>query len=84
MAAELGFTEGIPLVSGAGDKVAGCLGAGIVDYGDTILKLHLTAKSAPVYRNIDRIWKNADWMFCHRRFQVTSMRHTLLQVQELH
>ena len=42
------------------------------------LKLHLTAKSAPVYRNIDRIWKNADWMFCHRRFQVTSMRHTLL------
>lgn len=26
MAAELGFTEGIPLVSGAGDKVAGCLG----------------------------------------------------------
>lgn len=38
MAAELGFTEGIPLVSGAGDKVAGCLGAGIVDYGDTIFE----------------------------------------------
>lgn len=38
MAAEVGLTAGIPLVSGAGDKVAGCLGAGIVDYGDTIFE----------------------------------------------
>ncbi len=38
MAKEAGLTAGIPLVSGAGDKVAGCLGAGIVDYGDTIFE----------------------------------------------
>lgn len=38
MAKEVGLTAGIPLVSGAGDKVAGCLGAGIVDYGDTIFE----------------------------------------------
>lgn len=33
-----GLLEGIPLVSGAGDKAAGCLGAAIVDYGDTIFE----------------------------------------------
>lgn len=33
-----GLTQGIPLVSGAGDKAAGCLGAAIVDYGDTIFE----------------------------------------------
>lgn len=33
-----GLTEGIPLVSGAGDKAAGCLGAAVVDYGDTIFE----------------------------------------------
>lgn len=33
-----GLKEGIPLVSGAGDKAAGCLGAAIVDYGDTIFE----------------------------------------------
>lgn len=34
----LGLTSGIPLVSGAGDKPAGCLGAAVVDPGDTILE----------------------------------------------
>lgn len=38
MAQVLGLKAGIPLVSGAGDKAAGCLGAGIVDYGDTIFE----------------------------------------------
>ena len=38
MADLLGLTAGIPLVSGAGDKAAGCLGAGIVEYGDTIFE----------------------------------------------
>lgn len=33
-----GLKEGIPLVSGAGDKAAGCLGAAIVDYGNTIFE----------------------------------------------
>lgn len=38
MAAATGLKSGIPLVSGAGDKPAGCLGAAIVDCGDTILE----------------------------------------------
>lgn len=38
MAALTGLKAGIPLVSGAGDKAAGCLGAGIVDYGDMIFE----------------------------------------------
>ncbi len=33
-----GLRSGIPLVAGAGDKVAGCLGAGIVKPGDAILE----------------------------------------------
>lgn len=38
MAKITGLPAGIPLVSGAGDKVAGCLGAAIVEYGDTIFE----------------------------------------------
>lgn len=38
MADVIGLHSGIPLVSGAGDKAAGCLGAGIVNYGDTIFE----------------------------------------------
>lgn len=38
MANIIGLKAGIPLVSGAGDKPAGCLGAGIVNYGDTIFE----------------------------------------------
>ena len=38
MAAATGLKPGIVLVSGAGDKPAGCLGAGIVNYGDTIFE----------------------------------------------
>jgi xylulokinase len=33
-----GMKAGIPLVSGAGDKAAGCIGAGIVDRGDMIFE----------------------------------------------
>lgn len=33
-----GLWSGIPLVSGAGDKVTGCLGAGIVNTGDSIFE----------------------------------------------
>ena len=33
-----GLRSGIPLVSGAGDKVTGCLGAGIVNPGDAIFE----------------------------------------------
>lgn len=33
-----GLKAGIPLVSGAGDKPAGCLGAAVVDYGDCIFE----------------------------------------------
>ena len=33
-----GLKQGIPLISGAGDKAAGCLGAAIVEYGDTIFE----------------------------------------------
>ena len=38
MAAQTGLKAGIPLVSGAGDKPAGCLGAAIVDPGDLIFE----------------------------------------------
>ncbi len=38
MAEELGLKSGLPLVSGAGDKVAGCVGAGILDFGDMIFE----------------------------------------------
>lgn len=38
MAAITGFMQGIPLVSGAGDKVAGCLGSNVVNDGDMILE----------------------------------------------
>lgn len=34
----IGLKEGIPLVAGAGDKVAGCLGAGIVEPGESIFE----------------------------------------------
>lgn len=33
-----GLRSGIPLIAGAGDKVAGCLGAAIVNPGDTIFE----------------------------------------------
>ncbi len=38
MAGVIGLKAGIPLVSGAGDKAAGCLGSAIVNYGDTIFE----------------------------------------------
>lgn len=38
MAKELGLPSGIPLVSGAGDKAAGCLGAAILKPGDAIFE----------------------------------------------
>jgi xylulokinase len=38
MAELTGFTSGIPLVSGAGDKIAGCLGANVVNSGDMIFE----------------------------------------------
>lgn len=38
MAKETGLKAGIPLVAGAGDKVAGCVGAGILDIGDMIFE----------------------------------------------
>ncbi len=34
-AAVTGLPSGIPLAAGAGDKIAGCIGAGILDPGDT-------------------------------------------------
>ncbi len=38
MAAVTGLKSGIPLVSGAGDKVAGCVGAGVLTPGDLIFE----------------------------------------------
>ncbi|MDR1137371.1 MAG: hypothetical protein LBK91_03520 [Synergistaceae bacterium] len=38
VAREVGLKAGIPLVSGAGDKVAGCLGAAIVDPGEMVFE----------------------------------------------
>ncbi|MEG0256974.1 MAG: FGGY family carbohydrate kinase [Christensenella sp.] len=38
MASAIGLKSGIPLVSGAGDKAAGCLGAAIVEPGDMIFE----------------------------------------------
>ena len=38
MASVTGLKAGIPLVSGAGDKAAGCLGAAIVNHGDMIFE----------------------------------------------
>jgi xylulokinase len=38
MAREVGLKSGIPLVSGAGDKVAGCLGAAIVTPGEMVFE----------------------------------------------
>lgn len=37
-ASELGIPSGIPLIAGAGDKIAGCIGAGILATGDTIFE----------------------------------------------
>lgn len=37
-ASDIGLKSGIPLVSGAGDKSAGCLGAAIVEPGDMIFE----------------------------------------------
>ncbi|MDD3138789.1 MAG: FGGY family carbohydrate kinase [Lachnospiraceae bacterium] len=38
MAFEVGIASGIPLISGAGDKIAGCIGAGILNEGDMIFE----------------------------------------------
>lgn len=38
MAKITGLKAGIPLIAGAGDKVAGCVGAGILDIGDMIFE----------------------------------------------
>ena len=38
MADEIGLKSGIPLVSGAGDKVAGCLGAAVVTPGEMVFE----------------------------------------------
>lgn len=37
-ARQIGLKAGIPLVAGAGDKVAGCLGAAIVEPGDSVFE----------------------------------------------
>ena len=37
-AREVGLKSGIPLVSGAGDRVAGCLGAANVEAGDIVFE----------------------------------------------
>ncbi|MBQ1311444.1 MAG: FGGY-family carbohydrate kinase [Blautia sp.] len=37
-ASRLGLSSGIPLIAGAGDKVAGCVGSGILWEGDTIFE----------------------------------------------
>lgn len=34
----VGLTAGIPLVSGAGDKIAGCIGAGVLEKGNMIFE----------------------------------------------
>lgn len=34
----LGMPSGIPLIAGAGDKIAGCVGAGVLKTGDTIFE----------------------------------------------
>ncbi len=38
MAGEVGLNSGIPLVAGAGDKVSGCVGAGVLESGDAIFE----------------------------------------------
>ena len=38
MAKQLGLKSGLPLVMGAGDKVSGCIGSGVFDYGDMIFE----------------------------------------------
>lgn len=38
VAEELGLAPGIPLIVGAGDKMAGCVGAGILEPGDMIFE----------------------------------------------
>ena len=38
MAKQLGLKSGIPLVAGAGDKVSGCIGSAVFDYGDMIFE----------------------------------------------
>lgn len=38
MAAQLGLKSGLPLVMGAGDKVSGCIGSAVFDYGDMIFE----------------------------------------------
>lgn len=38
MAKILGLTAGIPLIAGAGDKIAGCVGASVTETGDMIFE----------------------------------------------
>lgn len=38
MAKQLGLRSGLPLVMGAGDKVSGCIGSAVFDYGDMIFE----------------------------------------------
>ncbi len=38
MAARMGLPANIPLVSGAGDKIAGCIGSGVLERGDMIFE----------------------------------------------
>lgn len=38
MAREIGLNSGIPLVVGAGDKVSGCVGAGVLEPGEAIFE----------------------------------------------
>ena len=83
MADMLGLKAGIPLVSGAGDKAAGCLGAAIVDYGDTIFEASSYERSAAAFRNTVRIWTKNVWMSFPPLYPETFFRPILSRVPEL-
>lgn len=79
MAKELGLKSGIPLVAGAGDKVSGCTGAGILSLGKMIFEASSygaisvmvpEVRLDSVKRNYDVIGaQSADSYYAHKYIQ---------------
>lgn len=53
MASIVGLQDGIPLVSGAGDKIAGCIGAGALQAGDIVFEASSYGAVSSVINSFD-------------------------------
>ena len=62
LAGEIGLKAGIPLVVGAGDKVSGCTGAGILEIGDMIFEAGSYGAISCMVRDVrmDSVKRNYD------------------------